>query len=295
VPKPPPPIRPQPLPEGTVHLWHEGILFIGTGIRNTLHRHFTASLVFALDGVFAFRGDRGRWRTLRGMAVAPNVAQQMDCRGARVVILQIDPETEAYERMARLFAERGPVVELSDAVVDRLAAAAAVHVEPGFDPVALWTRGLEEVAGSWQTPMPIDTRIAQAMDLIKRAFPRAPSVATLAGAVGLSPGRLTHLWKDEVGIALRRYILWLRLRHVIARVSVGDSLTDAAHDAGFADSAHLSRTFSSMFGLPLSRLFGPAARVRLLLKLPDAELSGPHGPYDRERWEAARSRRGIRP
>jgi AraC-like DNA-binding protein len=271
------------------------VLFIGTGIRNTLHRHFTASLTFALGGRFAFRGDRGPWRRLRGVAVAPNVAQQMDCRDAQVVILQIDPETEAYERMARLFADRGPVVELADGVIDRLAAAAAGHGEPDFDPVALWNRGLEETAGAWQSPLPIDPRVAKAMDFIKRAFPEAPTVATLAAAVGLSPGRLTHLWKDEVGIALRRYILWLRLRHVIARVTVGDSLTDAAHDAGFADSAHLSRTFSSMYGLPLSRLFGPASRVRLLLKLPDAELSGPHGPYDRERWEAARSRRVARP
>lgn len=279
------------MPEGTVHLWHEGILFIGTGIRNAPHRHFTASLTFTLAGDFGFRGQRGPLRTVRGVAVAPNVLQAMDTRGQPVVILQIDPETEAYARMARLFAQRGPVVDLADAVVDRLVDASAGHDDPAFDPVALWNRGLEEVAGSWQLPVAMDGRVAQVLDLVKRQFPSAPPVSELAAAVGLSPGRLSHLWKAEVGIALRRYILWLRLRHVIGRITIGDSLTDAAHDAGFADSAHLSRTFSSMFGLPLSRLFGPAARVRLLLKLPDAELSGPHGPYDRERWESVRTRR----
>ena len=280
----------QAVPEGAVHLWHEGILFLGSGIRNALHRHFTASIVFALAEPFSFRAERQRWRTLRGVAVAPNIYQQMDSIGRRVAILQVDPETEAYARMARLFAERGPVVELAGAVVDRLVAAAGDAERPDLDAAALWARTLDEVAGPWQHAATIDPRVAQVQDLIKRSFPSAPAVAEVAAAVGLSASRLIHLWKDEVGISLRRYVLWLRLRHVIARITIGDSLTDAAHDAGFADSAHLSRTFSSMFGLPLSRLFGPAARVRLLLKLPDAELSGPHGPYDRPRWDAAAQR-----
>jgi AraC-like DNA-binding protein len=60
-------------------------------------------------------------------------------------------------------------------------------------------------------------------------------------------------------MGLRRYVLWLRLRHVVACVAIGYT---AAHEAGFADSAHLSRTFRSMFGLPLSSLFGATARSR---------------------------------
>ena len=35
----------------------------------------------------------------------------------------------------------------------------------------------------------------------------------------------------------------------------GSSLTEAAHEAGFADSAHLSRTFRATFGIAPSFLF----------------------------------------
>ncbi len=76
--------------------------------------------------------------------------------------------------------------------------------------------------------------------------------ADVAARVGVSASRLTHLFTDQVGIPLRRYVLWLRLQAVITRVKAGDDLTDAAHAAGFADSAHLSRTCREMFGLPPS-------------------------------------------
>jgi AraC-like DNA-binding protein len=277
-----------PIPEGAVHIWHEGILFLGTGIRNAPHRHFTASLSFALDQPFAFREGRKPWRLLRGIAVAPNVQQQMDCRGNAVAILQIDPETEAYGRAARLFAQHGAVVELADETVDHLAAAArGMQDRADFDPSLLWGEVLDRVAGNWLMPQAPDPRVARVREILKRELPGAPSVADLAKAVGLSAGRLIHLWNDELGTSLRRYILWLRLRHVVFCVGIGRNLTEAAHEAGFADSAHLSRTFHSMFGLPLSRLFGGAARVRLFFKFPEAELAGPHGPTDRERWATA--------
>jgi AraC-like DNA-binding protein len=282
------PARPVAVPHGAVHIWHEGILFLGSGIRNAPHRHFTASLIFAVDGPFAFRSGRSPWRQVRAIATGPNVLQQMDTRGHRVAILQIDPETEAYVRLARVFAERGSIVEPDPAVADEIAATVCAMMAQGeVDALRLWGLALDRVGGTWHQSLVLDPRVAEVLDLIKRAFPTAPSVPKLAAAVGLSPSRLIHLWKDEIGVPLRRYVLWIRLRHVVACVAIGRSLTESAHEAGFADSAHLSRTFRSMFGLPLSLLFGGTAKVQLYFKFPEQELSGPHGPYDRERWATA--------
>jgi AraC-like DNA-binding protein len=276
------------VPHGAVHIWHEGILFFGGGIRNAPHRHFTASLIFAVDGTFAFRSGRGAWRTVRAIATGSNVVQQMDTRGSQVAILQIDPETEAYVRLARLFAEQGTVFEPEPAVAERVGAAIRAMLRDGqFDAVRLWAFALDQVGGEWHVPLVLDPRVVRVLDIIKREFPDPSPVPKLAKAVRVSPGRLIHIWKDEIGVPLRRYVLWLRLRHVIACVAIGQSLTQAAHEAGFADSAHLSRTFRSMFGLPLSSLFGATAKVQLSFKFPEQELSGPHGPYDRERWATA--------
>ena len=51
---------------------------------------------------------------------------------------------------------------------------------------------------------------------------------------------------------LREYILWRRFVSVWEHRMKGVSLSDAAHAAGFADSAHLARTSRRMFGIPPS-------------------------------------------
>lgn len=273
---------------GAVYLWHEGVLFLGTGIQNEKHCHFTASLNFGLDGTFLFDAEGMQPRRMRAVAVAPNVTQSIDSTDVRLVSMQIDPETEAYGRLARIFAEQGEVVEIPDQIADELiVAAAAMEAMPNFDPECLWAQALDLVAGKWLLPNVLDPRVARALDILKRDFPDLPSAGAIASEVGLSAGRFIHLWKAQMGISLRRYILWLRLRHVIFCISIGQSLTHAAHESGFADSAHLSRTFRSMFGMPLSSLFGTNTGVQLLIKFPEEELSGPHGPYDRVRWETA--------
>lgn len=79
-------------------------------------------------------------------------------------------------------------------------------------------------------------------------------IRALADRVALSPSRLGELFRRDIGIPLRRYLLWLRLIEAVEALAGGLTLTEAAHRAGFADSAHFTRTFNRMFGMPPSAL-----------------------------------------
>jgi AraC-like DNA-binding protein len=72
--------------------------------------------------------------------------------------------------------------------------------------------------------------------------------------VHLSPSRLRHLFVEQTGLAFKTYMVWLRLVRALELYSAGQSLTEAAHEAGFSDSAHLSRIFRRTFGLPATTL-----------------------------------------
>ena len=60
----------------------------------------------------------------------------------------------------------------------------------------------------------------------------------------------------------RTYVLWLRLESALDSLAARSSVTQAAHAAGFADAAHLSRTFHRMFGVAPSEALGHVRFVR---------------------------------
>ena len=80
------------------------------------------------------------------------------------------------------------------------------------------------------------------------------SLQNLARIAGLSRSRFMHVFTESVGVPLRSYILWLRLQRACGECVGGASITEAAHSAGFADAAHMTRTFRRMLGTTPSEL-----------------------------------------
>ena len=76
----------------------------------------------------------------------------------------------------------------------------------------------------------------------------------LLRASGLSPSRLSHAFSEAAGLSLRAFMLWRKTREALRLIGRGQSLTEVAHEAGFTDSAHLTRTFQATLGLLPSRL-----------------------------------------
>jgi AraC-like DNA-binding protein len=63
-----------------------------------------------------------------------------------------------------------------------------------------------------------------------------------------------HAFTATVGIPLRPYLRWLKLERAGVAIAAGAPLGEAAHAAGFADAAHMTRTFRRMFGVTPSEL-----------------------------------------
>ena len=97
--------------------------------------------------------------------------------------------------------------------------------------------------------------VAQCLTAIGEHLHQPLRLATLASGSNVSESWLTHRFTKEVGLPIRRYVLWQRLRCAVELGLKGATLTDAAHAAGMSDSAHLSRTFREMFGVAPSFLF----------------------------------------
>ncbi|WP_275544716.1 MULTISPECIES: helix-turn-helix domain-containing protein [unclassified Pseudomonas] len=122
------------------------------------------------------------------------------------------------------------------------------HLKDWQDEAPTQPQALIERFRHWPRP-PLDTRVEQALLGIDALLQEKIDATELASQVRLSLSQLERLFGDQVGLSIRRLVLWRRLRLALAMVLRGSNLTAAAHAASFADSAHFSRTVRSMFGI----------------------------------------------
>lgn len=112
---------------------------------------------------------------------------------------------------------------------------------------------------------PLDGRIAEAVNIIDELETKRVAAGDLAETFSLSESRFLHLFKDELKMTMRKYLVWRRTIDGACKVIEGNSITEAAHEAGFTDSAHFAKTFKQMFGFTLSGLFGGTPKPVLLI------------------------------
>lgn len=237
-------------------LWPAEILYVCRGNINEMHEHYALSLWIAFQGQFAFETENQRG-SLRAAILPPNVRHRLHAPDCRMAVLQVDPDARDYRSLLQL-TEAGHIHELDVKAYEPLFAQLEAVLESGgcaqgrdvFQSILQKT-----LSGLPRVDIPLDSRIRTLVDEWKRELPDEISVEDLAARAGLSSHRFMHLFKEEMGLPVRRYLLWLRTNRAVRLLKEGLSLTEAAHEAGFADSAHMSRTFKDMIGIHPSFFF----------------------------------------
>jgi AraC-like DNA-binding protein len=183
------------------------------------------------------------------------VPHAIDARGTEVLLVFLDPESDAGAALVALAA--GALRAITASERDRL----VVDADPGqlvrAGGAVFTARAVEVLGGPAPAPRRIHPRVRKLLRLLRDTAPDDDvSLDGLAAAVGLSPGRLMHVFTASIGLPLRPYLAWLKLQRAAGAIVTGSALADAAHGAGFADAAHMTRTFRRMFGIPPSALRG---------------------------------------
>ena len=231
------------------------------------HSHYAIQLAIgAPAGLRVQSGRRGEWRSCAAALLPSRAVHSIDVNDCDMsAVFFIEPETPDGKALATRLQNR---MELLDADVVASAAVRleqAWRVEKSHDAVkAAGMQLLRQLSGA-APPTPSDPRVLAAIDYIREHVGEPVSLPDVARAAQLSAERFRHLFVEQTGMPLRTYLLWRRLLQVWALLMDGETLSAAAHAAGFADSAHLSRTARTMFGLPPSvlQMRGPlSARAR---------------------------------
>jgi AraC-like DNA-binding protein len=225
-------------------VWPAAMMMWGPGYHTTAHRHHCVQVLMTVRGSLLVRGEsQEAWRKCGAALVRPDALHEVDGRGSTVLLGFMDPESEVGAALCDRI--EGDITRLAWYQVCRWRAVLGWPLTESR--VEQWvTRHLLHQ----RRPVNIDPRVMRAVEHLRQRVdgPGDLSLSSLAAIAGLSPSRFMHVFTESLGVPLRPYILWLRLQRASSEMMEGASVSQAAHRAGFADAAHLNRTFRRMLG-----------------------------------------------
>ena len=242
--------------QGELFVFPGRVFFRGRGLHTEYHSHHASSLLVSMENqpFMVALSEEEDARPYRGLLLGPGVRHQLLARSTDMLVIQVVPEMYRFGP--------GSIREIAANNLDSIARLATARkcreVSRATDEILALVEGQGEII---QEHPPLDARIENSLQQIQEALPEILSVAELSIMAGLSEHRFMHLFKKEVGIPVRRYALWARMQKAAFLLQDGRSLTDAAHEAGFSDSAHMSRSFKEFFGISPSSVLGEKAAV----------------------------------
>lgn len=239
------------------YLWDGGFLAIGKADWGVIppHSHHAIQIVLAIDGEMAIKGARGDWRSGRGVIVRQDVEHSYDGKGATGAMIFVDPESSEGVWLQTALTEDITVVP--EARTSVCAAALRTFMEKPLESMELGDLVRHCVLSLCAGAPPsrrLDERVTKVLTAIQAADDLRMSIEDAAAMAFLSSSRFAHLFKQQVGLPFRRYMLWRKLTRAMLAIGKERTIAAAAHASDFADAAHLTRTFYQMFGIPPSAM-----------------------------------------
>ncbi len=216
--------------------------YLGQNIKTARHTHHALEFIFGIDQPFDLIADETEFRGIYGVVIHPNHPHRFIGGQGQYLFIYLEPELSPVQQINNHY----------DLPVKKVVRLNRLSAFPDTATVIDFTF-FTELLNITITPTSVsktDPRIISTVEFIKNDLARGQlSADLLAENIHLSTSRFCHLFKEQIGIPVRRYILWCRIQGAAKELIKGSNFTKAAHAAGFSDSAHFSRTFMEMFGV----------------------------------------------
>ena len=242
-----------------LHLWEDCFLCITPSFRSGLTQRSSVTLLASATGrPFTLAAHDGAVARCTAALVAPHAPRRLDADGCGLLSLNIDAASPLFGRLMRFMAG-APIVPLDTRRFGALRGPLEGALHHALDDAALRALSTGMVQALCGTAAgaeaPRDARVVHVLRTLQGAAGREPvPLHALAAQVHLSPSRLTHLFHEQTGQSIRRYLLWTKIRRAAPLLLAGVPLTECALESGFTDAAHMSRTCQRYFGRPPSVL-----------------------------------------
>lgn len=221
------------------------------------HAHAVGAVLASLDGRFELHTAHFVWTDLHAAFVPPGLRHSLRVHGQRLAVLFLSPGMLDLRGLARaqdLDVSRAQRLSRQCRLVRYLNACWDDEI-PDED---VQEQLADFLGGAAPDRLCEDERVELLLNPTLVRPQEAERAWHRASTLGLSPSRARQLFREHLGISWQQLRRWQRMRMVSGCLSQGASLTTAAHQLGFSDSAQLSRDFRGTFGVAPSLVYGQA-------------------------------------
>lgn len=222
--------------------------FLGSFENNRLHNHVAIQLSIPLETPVSLIVNGSELRTDQALLIKSNTKHLISCEQEHLVIL-FNPSSPQGHFWSPLVLE--PLTELNHPATTEIKEVALQLLVSNPNREELISK-MNQVIGQYDCFCGAfihhgDPRIEKAIAYLNLYSERVIPVAEIADHCHLSSSRFQHLFKEVTGQTYRRAQLWNKITNALPLLGKYP-LTEIAHQSGFADSAHFSRTFKENFG-----------------------------------------------
>lgn len=227
---------------------NEGAVYIGKDVSTKIHRHHAIQLTIYFKQTFDIITPYKTFKNCRFVIIPENVPHQFICSSEDYqVFIYLDPLSKLSQLLKNKFALKSNVF-IADDLLHKVPPLMKWLSLESVEMEALITKFIELITDCAINDSNNDIRITKSIEYLTNNLDKAIKLSEVADFVCLSESRFAHLFKLQVGIPFRRYILWLRIQKTLLSFLTGNSFTEACYDGGFSDLPHFNRTFKEMFG-----------------------------------------------
>ena len=224
-------------------------VFVGKFNDNVSHKHFALQISIASQEKFRITDEKYKQNFYSTCFINSNVLHQFKSNETSLIIL-INPISSLGHQLYNKY--RNINITSLDEDFEQLVEIFADYLQNDSDFIDL-TNKINNYFVKFRCQCELknhfeDERIYKAIQYLEQNFDRIVSLEEIANICFLSESRFLHLFKEKTNLNFRRYQLWNKLIKSLPSLKKL-SITETAHQFGFTDSSHYSRTFKETFGL----------------------------------------------
>lgn len=224
--------------------WDNYIVAVPTYYETNEHKHAMLHILVSSEPIEVFSEDEHVVGT--AVFVDQDVIHRAILNTKNSLVIFVDPSTQAADCLRQQYLKDDQIFAIN------ISAELSVLDKDEAQVIQQTKHILNKLGVSDKNNEIKDDRIVKVINAIKDGRFLFMSIPEIAFEVSLSPSRLTHLFKQQTGMRLKNCQLMYKLKYAYQAVLNGKSLTKAAMDLGFSDSAHLAAVAKSTTGLSIT-------------------------------------------